>query len=146
MILISPEFVAVIAGLNVTYWWPSFMEKVGLLFLEKDLIQYCAIGLPLAGFYFAYKTVVYLLHPPNAEGKGFYEWSSYPLLRYHGYFTVSLCLLGLATSILLLLFRDVLTAQSLGSIYGTVTCTWFVSIITLGMARLKVGAILGGEK
>jgi hypothetical protein len=145
MVVISPECAAVVAGINVAYWWPAFTEKIGNLFLEPGLLEYCAMGLPLGGLYFAYNTGKHVLHPTKAEEKGVYQWGEYTLLRYHVYFTLSLCIMGVIASVLLLLYRDVFTERVLGSIYGITTCTWFVSVITLVMARLKIPAVLGGE-
>ena len=146
MVVISPELIVVLVCGNVVVRYPSVGREVAAVVLQKELIQYCVLGAPFAGLYFAYKTAGHLLDPPQASDTDLYKWADYRFLRYHVYCTFAFCIIGIVASVLMLFLHKWVGLSVLGNVYGTATCTWFVSLITLGMARLRVNAILGGER
>jgi hypothetical protein len=93
-IFVSVELVVILVAIGLALWLPEFVIKIGDLF-TRGWQMYCVlVGLPLSGLYFAAQSLQCLLHPKDAERKGFYKWPDYSLLRYYGYMCVVLCLGG----------------------------------------------------
>ena len=143
-IFISVELVVILIAVALAFYCPQFVIKIGELFTQGWQMYCVLVGLPLGGLVFGFKTLHSLLHPKNAEQKGFYKWPDYPLLRYYGYIPIFLCIIGAATAFIFLLAPQLLSMLQIGTIYTTVTLAWVVSIITLGMAKLRIDALLGG--
>lgn len=143
-IFISVEIVAVLIALCLALWYPQFVVKIGDLFTQGWQMYCVLVGLPLGGLLFGSKALHSLLHPKDAEQKGFYKWPDYPLLRYYGYIPIFLCIIGAATAFVFLITPQLLSRLLIGTIYIAVTLAWVVSIITLGMAKLRIDALLGG--
>jgi predicted ABC-type exoprotein transport system permease subunit len=143
-IFISLELVAILVAVGLALWFPIFVEKIGDLFTQGWQMYCVLVGLPLGGLVLGYRTLNSLLHPKDAEQKGFYKWPDYPLLRYYGYVPIFLCIIGAATAFVFLIAPQLLSMLLIGTIYMAVTLAWAVSIITLGMAKLRIGALLGG--
>ena len=141
---VSTELVAVLVAVGLSLCFPKFVIKIGELFTHGWQIYCFLVGLPLGGLVFGAGTLHSLLHPKDAEQKGFYKWPDYPLLRYYSYIPIFLCLLGAATALVFLIMPESLTKLLIGTIYLAVTLAWIVSIVTLKMAQLRIDAILGG--
>ena len=118
---------------------------MGNLLLQKDWTPYLYVGLPIGGLACAYKLSTALLHPLDAEKKGLYQWRDYPTLRLSAICTMLLIVVGLLSSIGLAAFRTALTPWWMGTIYTLSSVVWLVSLATLGLARLTLPSILGGE-
>jgi hypothetical protein len=143
-VFISVELVAVLLAVGLALWCPRFVVKIGGLFTQGWQMYCVLVGLPLGGLVFGAGTLHSLLHPKDAEQKGFYRWPDYPLLRYYGYIPILLCLTGAATAFVFLIIPQSLTTLLIGTIYLAITLAWIVSIITLKMAQLRIDALLGG--
>jgi hypothetical protein len=141
---VSVELAAVLLAVGLALWCPQFVIKIGDLFTQGWQMYCILVGLPLGGLYFGAGTLHSLLHPKDAEQKGFYKWPDYPLLRYYGYIPILLCLTGAATAFVFLIMPQLFTNLVIGTIYLAITLAWIVSIITLKMAQLRIDAILGG--
>jgi len=142
-IFISVELVAVLTAAGLALWCPRFVAKVGILFTQ-GWQMYFMVGLPLGGLVFGFSTLHSLLHPKDAKQKGFYKWPDYPLLRYYVYIPIFLCIIGAVTAFVFLVEPQLLSSLLIGTIYLAVTLAWIVSIITLGMAKLRIDALLEG--
>jgi len=143
-IFISVELVAVLIAVALAFYCPQFVIKIGELFTQGWQMYCVLVGLPLGGLVFGFKALHSLLHPKDAEQKGFYKWPYYPLLRYYGYIPIVLCMIGVAIAFIFLVAPQSLSMLHTGTIYLAVTLAWAVSIITLGMAKLRIEALLGG--
>ena len=144
-VFISIEFLMVLVAIGLGLWCPQFVTKIGNLFSQQGWQIYCVLGgLPLGGLAFGASTSHSLLHPKDAEQKGFYKWPDYPILRYFVYIPLFLCIVGFVTALIFLIDTSLLSPLLTGTIYLAVTLAWAVSIITLKMAQLRVDAILGG--
>ncbi len=143
-IFISAELIAVLTAVGLALWCPRFVVKIGDLFTQGWQMYCVLVGFPLGGLVFGFRTLHSLLHPKDADQKGFYKWPDYALLRYYGYIPIFLCIIGAATAFVFLIAPQLLSRLLIGTIYIAVTLAWAVSIITLGMAKLRIGALLGG--
>ena len=143
-VFISVELAAILLAVGLALLFPQFVIKIGDLFTQGWQMYCVLVGLPLGGLVFGAGTLHSLLHPKDAEQKGFYKWPDYPLLRYYGYIPILLCLIGAATAFVFLIAPQSLSMLQIGFIYIAVTLAWVVSIITLGMAKLRIDALLGG--
>jgi hypothetical protein len=144
LIALLIELAAILFAIGLSLWFPQFIVKIGDLFTQGWKMYCVLVGLPLGGLGFGAGTLHSLLHPKDAEQKGFYKWPDYPLLRYYGYIPLLLCLIGAATAFVFLITPQSLTKLLIGTIYLAITFAWIVSIITLKMAQLRIDAILGG--
>jgi hypothetical protein len=144
-VLISVESLAVLVAIGLGMWCPQFVTKIGNLFAQQGWQIYCVLGgMPLGGLIFGANTLHSLLHPKDAEQKGFYKWPDYPLLRYFAYIPIIFCLIGVVTALIFLVDSSLLSPLITGTIYLAVTFAWVISIITLKMAQLRIDALLGG--
>jgi len=141
---VSVELVAILIAVGLALWCSQFVVKIGELFTQGWQMYCVLVGLPLGGLVFGFRTLHSLLHPKDAEQKEFYKWTDYPLLRYYGYIPILLCIIGAVTAFVFLVAPQLLSTLLTGAIYLAVTFAWTVSIITLGMAKLRVDALLGG--
>ncbi len=144
-VLISMETFVILLAIGLALWFPEFAEKIGVLFTQGWQMYCVLVGLPLGGLVFGSATLRSLLHPKDAEQKGFYKWPDYRLLRYYGYIPLVICVLAVLIAFFFLLSPQSLSAWLIGAIYLAVTFAWSVSIFTLKMAELRIDAILGGE-
>lgn len=145
-VFISVELFVVLLAIGLVFWCPWFVEKVGGLFTHGSQMYYILVGLPLAGLSVGFKVLSALLHPPDAEKKGLYKWPDYRFLMYYGYITMFLCITGVIVPIVFLLIHENISHLAMGAIYLAITFSWAISIITLGMAKLQISAILGGAE
>jgi hypothetical protein len=146
-VCVSVEIVFALLAVLIAFLFPNFVTRIGDLFIKQSWEIYGTfVGLPLGGLTFGYKILDSLLHPRNAEEKGLYKWADYHLLRYFGYIPLILCFFGVAVGFIFLLMPESLSASVIGTIYLSVTLAWAVSLVTLGMAKLRIEAILGGAE
>jgi len=143
-VFISVELVTVLLAVRLAFWCPMFVIKIGELFTQGWQMYCVLVGLPLGGLVFGVKTLHSVLHPKDAEQKGFYKWPDYSFLRYYGYIPITLCLIGVATALVFLIEPQLLPSLQIGTIYLAITFAWMVSIATLTMASFKIDALLGG--
>jgi len=143
-IFVSVELVAILVAVGLALWCSQFVVKIGELFTQGWRMYCILVGLPLGGLVFGFRTLHSLLHPKDAELKGFYKWPDYSLLRYYGYIPILLCIIGAVTAFVFLVAPKLLSTLLTGTVYLAVTFAWAVSIITLGMAKLRIEALLGG--
>jgi|GEM_PF-5072359 len=143
-LFISPELIAILFAVGLAFWCPTFVVKIGNLFMHGWQMYLVLVGFPLGGLAFGVKSLHSLLHPKNAEQKDFYKWPDYFFLRYYGYISLVLCLTGAAIAILFLIMPQLFTKLIIGTIYLAATLAWLFSIITLEMAKLRIDTLLGG--